>query len=384
MKPPAPSLPLKPLAWYGGSWAYSDPDPEDEPSAEAEDPRAAWEERCRGFDPSVFGVGRPPGTGRGLVVGRFQPPHLGHELVVRFALSFARDLSLLVRTSPTDPVPVELRVAWLRELFPSVWVQALEDPSELASADDEGLARHWTQVIRTELLPPDFVFGSDPSAERLAARVGARYMPVDPARRMVPISGTQVRDEPLVHWRFLPPCVRAHYALRVCVVGAEGTGKTTLVRHLARHYGSVGTSEYARTLKEASPAFEWGAADTELIARGQIALEGALARRANRVLFCDTGLLSVELWSERLFGGAPSWLREQTGAGPVSLYLLMETDGPAAGVFPPERELLQQRLGEELERRGLPYVRLSGEWKEREQRAVRAVDALLPAEVRER
>jgi NadR type nicotinamide-nucleotide adenylyltransferase len=209
----------------------------------------------------------------------------------------------------------------------------------------------------------------------LARQLGARYVAVDKERQAVPVSSTEIRSDPLASWRFLPPCVRAHYALRVHVVGAEQTGKTTLVRHLAQHYRTAGTTEYARTLYPTGNG--WQATDTQVIARAQVAQEAALARQCNRVLFCDTDLLSVELWSERLFGGAPSWVGEKA-ARPGDLYLLMDTDGPATGAdFPEDRQRLQQRLAEELVARNLPYRRLSGTWKEREAAAIQAVDTLL-------
>ena len=88
------------------------------------------------------------------------------------------------------------------------------------------------------------------------------------------------------------------------------------------------------------------------------------------------GLRDGEKLHERLFGGAPSWIpgAERT----ADLYLLMETDGAAAGSgFSDDRERLQGRLAEELTGRQLPHRRLSGSWKEREAAAVQAVDALL-------
>lgn len=361
---------LKPLAWYGGSWAYSDPDPAEEP----EPTPLTWDERKAQFDPTVFGMPEGPGEGRGIVVGRFLPPHRGHELVFHFAQAFVRDLTLLVRVSPEDEIPAETRLGWLRELFGSAWVQPITDPEGLDGADITGLTAHWTKAIQADLLPPAFVFGSDGSAAELARQLGARYVAVDPERQAVPVSSSEIRKDPRAAWRFLAPCVRAHYALRVHVVGAEQTGKTTLVRHLAQHYHTANTTEYARTLYPAGTG--WQAADTQMIARAQLAQEAAMARQCNRVLFCDTDLLSVELWSERLFGGSPTWMGQAERS--ADLYLLLDTYGPAAGPdFPEDRQRFQERLAEELAARDLPHLRLSGSWREREAAAAGAVDALL-------
>ena len=50
----------------------------------------------------------------------------------------------------------------------------------------------------------------------------------DKGRIAMPVSGTAVRADPFAHWQFLDPPVRAWYAFRVVLGGAESTGKTTL------------------------------------------------------------------------------------------------------------------------------------------------------------
>src|SRR5581483_9617149 len=51
-------------------------------------------------------------------------------------------------------------------------------------------------------------------------------------------------------WYFLEPPVRAYYARRICLIGAESTGKTTLARALAEHYQTVWVPEYGREYSE--------------------------------------------------------------------------------------------------------------------------------------
>ena len=65
--------------------------------------------------------------------------------------------------------------------------------------------------------PPELVFASERYGHRLAAELGARFVPIDPARGAVPVSGTAIRAEPLRHFAYLPPCVRPYFVRRVCV-----------------------------------------------------------------------------------------------------------------------------------------------------------------------
>src|SRR5690349_10467296 len=70
------------------------------------------------------------------------------------------------------------------------------------------------------------------------------------------------------------------------------------------------------------------AIDIDVIAHGQIALEDALARDADRVLICDTDPLLTVVWAEVMFGEAPAWLREAARARRYELTLLCDVDLP--------------------------------------------------------
>ena len=97
----------------------------------------------------------------------------------------------------------------------------------------------------------------------------------------------------------------AHFVRRVAVLGAESTGKSTLVRALAGHFGTVGVREYGRDVYER----ENGALAPQHfleIAHGQRALEheAATSGQADRFLFCDTDAATTLMWSYLLTGTA--------------------------------------------------------------------------------
>ena len=64
--------------------------------------------------------------------------------------------------------------------------------------------------------------------------------------------------------------------LRVCIFGAESTGKSTLAESLARHYHAAWVPEYARTYCDLRGGV-LGPEDAPLIAAGQEAAEEAAA-----------------------------------------------------------------------------------------------------------
>ncbi len=225
----------------------------------------------------------------------------------------------------------------------------------------------------------DYVFASEDYGDKLAEILGAQYIPVDKARSLVPISGTQVRQNAIANWDYLPSCVRPYFLRRVCIFGPESTGKSTLTSQLAAHYQTVYVSEYARgwlDSKNGIGDFE----DISWIAQGQIASEDALARQANRVLFCDTDLITTTIWSDVLFGKCPEWIHTQANQRHYDLYLLLDVDVPwvddSQRYLPHYREEFLALCVQALESRQRPYVLINGNWQERFEKACFAVDKL--------
>jgi NadR type nicotinamide-nucleotide adenylyltransferase len=269
----------------------------------------------------------------------------------------------------------------MKELFPDVDVRHVIDELPQEPAEHPEFWRLWRELIRRELPGPiDYVFASEPYGTRMAEELGARYVPVDEARSLVPISATRIRQDPLAHWDFLPACVRPHFVRRVCVFGPESTGKSTLARDLAARFGTVHASEFARGLLDRKDG-RCDPGDIPLIARGQAASEDALARQADRILFCDTDVLTTTIWSEVLFGNCPEELRAEAERRRYDLYLLTDVDVPwvqdGQRYLPYARAEFMERCVRALESRGRPYVRIRGTWTERFEAAVAAVQDLM-------
>lgn len=323
----------------------------------------------------------------GLVIGKFLPPHRGHALLIQRALAQVDRLVVLVCSLAREPIPGARRVAWLREMFPSATVLHHTDENPSEPHEHPGFWELWTTSIR-RLVPdgPDFVFSSEDYGFELARRLGARHVLVDRERRAVPISGERVRADPLGCWDFLPECVRPEYVLRVVVTGPESTGKTTLARLLAERFSTAWVPEFARAYLDrrhtlgAIPSPPCEASDIPEIARGQLASEDEAARRANRVLVCDTDLYVTRLYAEEYFGACPGWIAEAASARRYDLHLLLDVDVPwvadAQRDRPHLRQALRDRLRWMLDQDRRRYALVSGSFEARQARAVALVQAL--------
>jgi HTH-type transcriptional repressor of NAD biosynthesis genes len=209
---------------------------------------------------------------------------------------------------------------------------------------------------------------------------------VDRSRTAYPISGTMCRQDPFVHWMYLPPAVKAHYAMRIAIVGPESTGKTTLAKHLAEHYGTVWVPEYGRLYVEDHAAtidqFEEARRSIifPMILREQPRMEDELAREANRILICDTELITTDIWFDvwqpNSAGNAlHQALKNRAAEMHYTLYLLSVPEG-AEWVDDGTRDQGRTRewftweFRKRLATHGDPVVELSGSWDQRFYKAV--------------
>jgi NadR type nicotinamide-nucleotide adenylyltransferase len=118
---------------------------------------------------------------------------------------------------------------------------------------------------------------------------------------------------------------------RVAVTGSESTGKTTLARDLAAHFGAPWVAEqaraYAARVKRALTA-----EDVAPIASEQIAAEDAAFAEATRGkggwLFLDTDLVSTVVYARHYYGSCPAWIEAEARARLADLYLLSDIDVP--------------------------------------------------------
>ncbi|MCC8988177.1 MAG: AAA family ATPase [Candidatus Contendobacter sp.] len=318
---------------------------------------------------------------RGLLVGKFYPPHRGHHFLIDTARAQVDELHVIVCGKPEQQPSGALRAAWLREIHPDVQVMLIDDT--LDPDDSQLWAEH---SIRWLGFAPDLVFSSEDYGDRFARYLGCQHIQVDKARQAVPMSGTQVRADPWACWEFIEPPVRGYYARRVCLVGAESTGKTTLAQALAAHYRTLWVAEYGREYTElklaASAGDHWTSPEFTHIATIQCERENAAARQCNRLLICDTDAFATAIWHRR-------YLHQRSLAVEAiaarqrrpDLYLLTDADTPFVqdGTRDGEliREWMHQTFIAELATERRPYRLLRGSWADRFTQAVGCIDELM-------
>ena len=115
---------------------------------------------------------------------------------------------------------------------------------------------------------------------------------------------------------------------KIVLIGPESTGKSTLAKQLAEHFDAPFVSEVARDYLESRPemGYEWS--DLEKIARLQVKAIKEAVDLNPPILFCDTDLVTLHIWSLDKFDAAIPFVEEHLSKQPANLYLLCKPDIP--------------------------------------------------------
>ncbi len=327
---------------------------------------------------------------RGLVVGKFSPLHRGHEFVIRRALQDCEEVILLCYSKPDLPgCDAVRRERWLSVLFPSArrlvvtdeslkeWVKAGEGPREVPHNDaDERTHRRFCAFLCQRMLgvTVDAVFTSEDYGDGFAAELtryfrehdprlpAVKHVLVDRDRAQLPISGARVRKDVHAHRGWLAPSVYASFVKRICLLGGESTGKSTLAEALAREFATVHVAEYGRDVwaaRSGALRFE----DMQHIAELQVQHEEEASQRANQFVFCDTSPLTTLFYSQYLFGKVEPAL-ESLASRPYDFTVLCAPDFAFVqdGTRQPEDFRLRQHEWylKELDRRRISFLTVTG------------------------
>ncbi len=318
-----------------------------------------------------------------MILGKFYPPHKGHQHLIEYARERVDSLTIIVGSLCREAIPGELRCRWLKELYDDVEILHLTDENPQEPHEHPDFWNIWTASLRRIYSSgPDYLFSSETYGDRLARCLGAEHVLVDLSRITVPVSGTAVRERPYENWEFLPPPVKAYYVKRVVIVGAESTGKTTLAEKLAARFNTLWVPEFARGYIDDHYGSLGGIKDDDfsVFAFGQVASEDRMAREANRILICDTDARTTSYFSDIFTGRCDSSILRLAEERKYHLYLLTGNDFPwvedSQRIDEKLREAFFQRWVKDLERMKANYVILNGSFEERFHKAESAINAL--------
>lgn len=235
---------------------------------------------------------------RGWLTGKFAPLHAGHINFIQQAATLCDELTVVLSHNANrfdDPkLALKTRLLYLRQTFKDIPHIKITFVDETDVPEYPNGWAEWAALIKDEIGEDfQYIFSSEAHDwEGYNQHFPAQTVKlIDCARRQVPISGTEIRANPSKHWSMMPSLVRQQYLKKVCIVGQESTGKSTLTKYLAKHFQTSWVEEYGRTFCEqdlCGDEFLLKFDDYGLIAARRYEMELQAAKSANRVLFSDT------------------------------------------------------------------------------------------------
>lgn len=165
---------------------------------------------------------------------------------------------------------------------------------------------------------------------------------------------------------------------KICLYGPESTGKTGLAITLAQCYQTEWVPEM---YKQLFPDNHFTLEDIMVTARAQNQAVLEKEKTANRILFCDTDVITTSIYSRIYLNAVPPGLADLEKQIQYDLYCLMDIDIP----WVPDgyrdlghrREEVYALFQQALDQRRLPYLKVSGPWHQRLAIIKAAVEELL-------
>jgi len=175
---------------------------------------------------------------------------------------------------------------------------------------------------------------------------------------------------------------------KIVVIGPESTGKSTLCESLAQHYNTEWCPEFAREWLLTNGK-EYDFDDLLTIAKGQLAMEDEFTSQLKtqnskpKTLFIDTDMYVMKVWCEFVFSKCHNFIIDQIVERKYDLYLLCNVDLPWVKDELREYPHLETRLKlyhiykDIMVNQSVPWIDISGNYDERLQKAISAIDKLL-------
>jgi len=188
---------------------------------------------------------------------------------------------------------------------------------------------------------------------------------------------------------------------KIVVIGPESTGKSSLCKLLAEHYHTLWCPEYAREYLTAH-GMNYTYEDLLTIALAQIELEEKYIQLAignqqsaeindlhsslitdHSLLLIDTDMYVMKVWCEFVFGKCHQFILDQIGKRKYDLYLLCDIDLPWTHdelreyPNPGPRQQLYEMYKSLMENQSTPWVEINGNYEQRVQKAINAVEGLV-------
>ncbi|QVV97655.1 hypothetical protein 2017DRC48_0130 [Vibrio phage ICP1] len=283
----------------------------------------------------------------GVITGKFAPLHSGHIYAITQAATQVDKLYVVLSFDQKfiDQQPLNLReklslkkrLLWLKTTFKDM------DHIEIIYVDETNIKPYpdgvedWYKLVTEKLsfagcFKIDKWFSSEPEYTWwIENYFNCSNVIIDNTRSNFNISATEIRENPYKYWQYLPSIVRKEFLLKVCLIGTESCGKSSLTKYLAKMFNTSWVEEYGRTYCEQDMCMDetlLSLEDYGLIASNRYYQEKEAEKTANKVLFLDTNAFIIQYYCNLYEGRKHPLVEAYIKEEQYDLILHLEDDIP--------------------------------------------------------
>lgn len=333
---------------------------------------------------------------KGILFGRYLPPHRGHMFHIAQASTLVDELTVVIVQDDArdrwlceqNKVPYidgNMRLRWMCEQLQDINHIKIKKIAMDNSFDPKRVEEAVIEQLKESF---DVMFvKKDVDLHRYREIfVDSEHIVLPSRNERFPLTSSDILSKPLSNWAYLLGSARVHFVKRILITGTESSGKTTLIKSLGKLYNTSWCEEVGRHYPDQYTGGNEDVYDTLDFSRmAWLHKEKELFtyRTANRIALVDTDAVVTQYYSELYLHETNEIIESIIRTNTYDLILMLcpdvkwVDDGKRLNSNQERRLQLHAHLKEMYESRGFQVIEVRGNYKERLDEAIRLIDDLL-------
>ena len=336
----------------------------------------------------------------GLMIGHFEPLHLGQMRSILAAAGQAKALHIVIMAHPSPhpnfTITLQDKARWLQMAcadLPFIHIHTtheielpLHEHFDNVSIDVAASNAKLRRLIEALSLSSEtvlFMADNHPLAQNQVQE--QLFLPVVTTPLQSEFDSYAIAQNPIAHWSAIHPQARVNYTKTVAIVGGESSGKTTLVHKLANYYGASFALEMGRLyvgtdLGGSEVGLQYSDYGPIVLNHAQ-AMREAKAKATAPITIVDTDFVTTQAFCEEYEGRTHPFVAACIDEFRLDHTIMLDNntpwidDGMRSLGTPEARGRFEQRLVDIFARHDIqPYLIDKPDYEARYQQAVLFID----------